>query len=95
MTAPGYIVSGFGNESSLNSAAHGAGRKMSRLKAKTSITMSSLKKELQAKKVVLIGGSPEEAPGAYKDLELVMRSQTTLVKIEGKFHPRVVRMAKD
>jgi len=95
MTAPGYIVSGLGNESSLNSAAHGAGRKMSRLKAKNSVTMSSLKKELQAEKVTLIGGSPEEAPGAYKDIELVMKSQTTLVKIEGKFHPRVVRMAKD
>jgi len=95
MTAPGYIVSGLGNESSLNSAAHGAGRKMSRLKAKNSVTMSSLKKELQSEKVTLMGGSPEEAPGAYKDIELVMRSQTTLVKIEGKFHPRIVRMAKD
>jgi tRNA-splicing ligase RtcB len=95
MTAPGYIVSGLSNESSLNSAAHGAGRKMSRLKAKNSVTMSSLKKELQAMKVTLIGGSPEEAPGAYKDIELVMKSQTTLVKIEGKFHPRIVRMAKD
>lgn len=95
MTAPGYVVSGLGNELSLNSAAHGAGRKMSRLKAKNSVTMSSLKKELQAEKVTLIGGSPEEAPGAYKDIELVMKSQTTLVKIEGKFHPRIVRMAKD
>jgi tRNA-splicing ligase RtcB len=95
MTAPGFIVSGLGNEASLNSAAHGAGRKMSRLKAKNSVTMSSLKKELQARKVSLIGGSTEEAPAAYKDIEAVMKSQTTLVKIEGKFHPRVVRMAKD
>lgn len=95
MTAPGYVVSGLGNEASLNSAAHGAGRKMSRLKAKNSITMSSLKKELQSRKVTLIGGSPEEAPGAYKDIEQIMSSQSTLVKIEGKFHPRIVRMAKD
>jgi tRNA-splicing ligase RtcB len=95
MTAPGYVVSGLGNEFSLNSAAHGAGRRMSRLKAKNSVTMSSLKKELQAEKVTLIGGGPEEAPGAYKDIELVMKSQTTLVEIEGKFHPRIVRMAKD
>lgn len=95
MTAPGYVVSGLGNESSLNSAAHGAGRKMSRLKAKNSITMSSLKKLLQSEKVTLIGGSPEEAPLAYKDIELIMRNQTTLVNIEGKFHPRLVRMAKD
>ena len=92
MTAPGYVVSGLGNESSLNSAAHGAGRKMSRQKAKNSITMSSLKKVLQSEKVTLIGGSPEEAPLAYKDIELVMKSQTTLVNVEGKFYPRVVRM---
>lgn len=95
MTAPGYLVRGLGNESSLNSAAHGAGRKMSRQKARDSITMSSLKKLLQSEKVTLIGGSPEEAPSAYKDIDVIMRSQTTLVNIEGKFHPRIVRMAKD
>lgn len=95
MTAPGYIVRGLGNEPSLNSAAHGAGRKMSRQKAKNSITMSSMKKILQREKITLIGGSPEEAPEAYKDIDLIMKGQTTLVTIEGKFHPRIVRMAKD
>lgn len=95
MTAPGYVVRGLGNESSLNSAAHGAGRKMSRLKAKNSVTMSALKKELESEKVTLIGGSTEEAPMAYKDINLVMGSQSTLVKVEGKFIPRIVRMAKD
>ena len=95
MTAPGYVVSGLGSESSLNSAAHGAGRKMSRQKAKNSITMSSLKKVLQSEKVTLIGGSPEEAPLAYKDIEVVMKSQTTLVNVEGKFYPRIVRMDHD
>jgi tRNA-splicing ligase RtcB len=95
MTAPGYLVSGLGNEASLNSAAHGAGRQMSRQKAKNSITMSSMKKILQSEKITLIGGSTEEAPGAYKDIEMVMKSQTNLVNIEGKFHPRIVRMAKD
>jgi tRNA-splicing ligase RtcB len=95
MTAPGYIVSGLGNEASLNSAAHGAGRKMSRQKAKNSITVSSLKKLLQREKITLIGGSTEEAPDAYKDIDLIMKSQTTLVNVEGKFHPRIVRMAKD
>jgi tRNA-splicing ligase RtcB (3'-phosphate/5'-hydroxy nucleic acid ligase) len=95
MIAPGYIVSGQGSNLSLNSAAHGAGRKMSRQKAKNSVTMSSLKKVLQSQRVTLIGGSPEEAPDAYKDIELIMKSQTTLVNIEGKFHPKIVRMAKD
>jgi tRNA-splicing ligase RtcB len=94
MIAPGYIVSGLGNEAALNSAAHGAGRKMSRQKAKNSITMSSLKKLLQSQKVTLIGGSVEEAPTAYKDIELIMRSQTNLVNIEGTFYPKVVRMDK-
>jgi tRNA-splicing ligase RtcB len=95
MTAPGYIVSGLGQPSSINSAAHGAGRKLSRQRAKNSITVSSMKKLLQREKIILIGGSPEEAPDAYKDIELIMKSQTNLVNIEGKFHPRIVRMAKD
>jgi tRNA-splicing ligase RtcB len=94
MTAPGYIVSGQGNEASLNSAAHGAGRKMSRQQAVNSTTMSSLKKLLAKEKIVLIGGSTEEAPSAYKDIEMVMKSQNTLVNIEGKFYPKIVRMTK-
>jgi len=32
---------------------------------------------------------------AYKDIEMIMKSQTNLVNIEGKFHPRIVRMAKE
>ncbi len=93
MTTPGYVVSGLGNEASLNSAAHGAGRKMSRLKARTSITMSSLKKLLQKEGVMLLGGSAEEAPMCYKDIEMVMKSQAMLVNVEGRFFPQVVRMA--
>jgi tRNA-splicing ligase RtcB len=95
MVAPGYLVSGLGNELSLNSAAHGAGRKMSRLRARSTTTASSLKKLVSAKNVTLIGGSTEESPNAYKDIELVMKSQTSLVETEGIFHPRIVRMAKD
>jgi tRNA-splicing ligase RtcB len=56
--------------------------------------MSGLKKILQAEKVTLIGGSTEEAPTAYKDIEMIMKSQTNLVSIEGIFYPRVVRMDK-
>ncbi len=95
MTAPGYVVSGLGNELSLNSAAHGAGRRLSRQRAKNSVTMSSLKKELAARKVTLIGGSTEEAPTAYKDIDLIMKSQGNLVKVEGRFYPQIVRMSKD
>jgi tRNA-splicing ligase RtcB len=95
MTTPGYVVSGLGNPAALYSASHGAGRAMSRQRAKNSTTMRALKKELDRANVTLIGGSTEEASIAYKDIDAVMKSQTTLVRVEGKFHPHIVRMAKD
>ncbi len=47
MTAPGFIVKGKGENASLNSASHGAGRKMSRTAAMKSITEYLLKDELE------------------------------------------------
>ena len=94
MAAPGYIVSGLGNPDALSSAAHGAGRKLSRTKARSGYTGSALKKELKHKGITLIGGGLDEAPYAYKDIEQVMEKQTDLVNIEGKFTPKIVRMCK-
>jgi tRNA-splicing ligase RtcB len=45
--------------------------------------------------VTLIGGSTEEAPNAYKDIEQVMRNQSDLVNVEGIFYPKIVRMNKE
>jgi len=45
--------------------------------------------------VTLIGGSVEENPLAYKDIEKVMAGQQELVTIQGRFLPRIVRMNKD
>jgi tRNA-splicing ligase RtcB len=95
MIDAGFIVTGKGEEASLNSASHGAGRKMSRRKANESITNSSLKKMLQSKGITLIGGSPEESPLAYKNIDEVMNHQKMLVNIEGKFYPKIVRMYKE
>lgn len=92
MTAPGYIVSGRGNASSLNSASHGAGRKMSRTKALASITSEALKAELKLHDVTLIGGGLDEAPFAYKDINDIMKSQEDLVDIVGTFKPNIVIM---
>lgn len=92
MIDPAFIVSGLGNEQSLQSASHGAGRKMTRSKAMESITMSSLKKMVSAKGVTLIGGGPDESPLVYKNIADVMASQTELVQIEGSFLPKIVRM---
>ena len=95
MATPGYIVSGKGCEASLFSASHGAGRTMSRLDARNSISRYALKKELAACNVTLIGGTTEEAPLAYKNIETVMAAQHELVNIEGTIIPRIVRMSEE
>lgn len=92
MTAPGFIVSGKGEVDAINSASHGAGRKMSRTKALQNVTHEALKSELKAHGVKLIGGGLDEAPHAYKDIHTVMQSQTQLVEVEGLFYPRIVKM---
>ena len=45
--------------------------------------------------VTLIGGSIEEMPLAYKDIDRVMPAQESLVDIHGRFMPRIVRMNKE
>lgn len=92
MTAPGYIVRGKGEPLSLQSASHGAGRQMSRTKAKNSLTSKILKETLAEQGVHLTGGGLDEAPQAYKDIKKVMAAQTDLVDIIGSFLPKIVRM---
>lgn len=92
MASPAFLVQGKGNEDSLNSAAHGAGRLMSRNQAKATFTESQLKKYLRDQGVELIGGGTDESPLAYKDILEVMKYQQDLVEILGIFHPRIVRM---
>jgi tRNA-splicing ligase RtcB len=92
MTADGFIVKGKGVEASVYSASHGAGRKMSRTAALKSITHEVMKDELAKHGVKLIGGGLDEAPFAYKDINVVMQSQKALVDIVGKFTPKIVKM---
>lgn len=95
MTTPAYLVMGKGNDMSLQSASHGAGRAMSRQKAKDNMTVSGMKKLLSNAGVTLIGGNVDENPLAYKDIETVMKAQHELVDVQGKFMPGIVRMSKD
>ena len=95
MTAPGFLVRGKGGAGSINSASHGAGRQMSRTKAISNITRAEMKKVLTDHGVTLIGAGLDEAPMAYKDIELVMAAQTDLVAIVARFTPKIVRMADD
>ncbi len=92
MTAPAYLATGKGKPEALYSAAHGAGRAMSRQQARESNTNSALKKMLTQADVTLIGGSLEENPLAYKDIDMVMQAQTELITVQGVFSPRIVRM---
>jgi tRNA-splicing ligase RtcB len=93
MTAKGYIVKGKGEIASVSSAAHGAGRKMSRSLASQSISHKAMKDDLKKHGVLLSGGGLDEAPMAYKDIEVVMQSQKQLVDVIGEFTPKIVRMA--
>ncbi|MBQ4036419.1 MAG: RtcB family protein, partial [Paludibacteraceae bacterium] len=95
MGTGGYIVEGLGCDQSLQSASHGAGRCMSRQDARNSITWSALGRQLQTAGVRLIGGSLEEAPTAYKDIDAVMAQQSHLVRTVGRFMPSIVRMNKE
>ncbi|MFI5130145.1 MAG: RtcB family protein [Chitinophagales bacterium] len=92
MTADGFIVKGKGELASVNSASHGAGRKMSRTRALASVTDKQFKDELRKFGVKLLGGGLDESPFAYKNIEEVMKSQNTLVDILGKFTPKIVKM---
>jgi len=95
MTAPGFLVRGKGEENAINSASHGAGRQMSRTQAIKSITPNEMKAILKDHGVTLIGAGLDEAPMAYKDINLVMEAQKELVDVVAKFTPKLVRMADD
>ena len=95
MASDAYIIEGLGNDDSINSASHGAGRLLSRTKAKETITNSEMKKMLRDNGVELLGGGLDESPHAYKDIHQVMADQKDLVKVLGRFTPKIVKMAGD
>ncbi len=95
MATPGFIVRGKGLAASINSASHGAGRLMSRTKAKETISPIKVNEFLKEAGVELIGSGLDEAPMAYKNIHQVMESQKELVEVLGSFMPKIVRMCGD
>ena len=89
MTAPGFIVRGRGERDSLQSASHGAGRRLSRTQAKAQIAEGELRRQLRDHGVELIGGGLDEAPAAYKDIHQVMAHQRDLVDVLGLSRPKL------
>ncbi|MCC7124349.1 MAG: RtcB family protein [Acidobacteria bacterium] len=94
MGTPGFIVRGRGVAASLNSAAHGAGRRMSRKKAKETFSWNAVQAFLVERNVTLLSGGLNEVPMAYKDIEAVMAAQRDLVEPLARFDPRLVKMAQ-
>jgi tRNA-splicing ligase RtcB (3'-phosphate/5'-hydroxy nucleic acid ligase) len=93
MAAPGFVVRGTGSEASLRSASHGAGRRMSRTKAKERFTWADAERLLRERQVTLLSAGLDEVPMAYKDIHEVMAAQRDLVETLARFDPRLVKMA--
>lgn len=94
MATTAYIVRGLGEPDSMHSAAHGAGRVMSRKQAKRTMQWSEARAFLAERGVTLISAGLDEVPGVYKDIDAVMRAQRDLVEPVARFQPRLVRMAQ-
>jgi tRNA-splicing ligase RtcB len=93
MGTPGYVVRGKGSPASLDSAAHGAGRRMSRTEAKKRFNWADAQRFLRDRGVTLISAGLDEVPMAYKDIDAVMAAQRDLVEPLARFEPRLVKMA--
>lgn len=78
-----YIVEGLGNPASYNSCSHGAGRTMSRSRAKKELNKDLFVEQMTGKtwNSDRIDALIDEAPGSYKDIDQVMEDQKDLVKI--------------
>ena len=81
MGAKSYIVRGKGNAMSFSSCSHGAGRRMSRTKAKKAFTEADLARQTAGVECRKDAGVIDEIPGAYKDIDEVMANQADLVEV--------------
>lgn len=93
MASPGFIVRGKGNPEALDSAAHGAGRWISRTKAEKTFTWKEARRVLDEAGVTLISAGLDEVPMVYKDIRQVMAAQEDLVEVIAQFDPKLVKMA--
>lgn len=89
MGTASYVVTGKGNVMSFNSAPHGAGRNFSRTEARKRITMEELEKAMEGKEWNHSKSFIDEAPAAYKDIDVVMKNAEDLVEIVHTFNQLV------
>jgi len=79
MGARSYIVVGKGCQEALESAPHGAGRRMSRTKARATFTMDDLTSAMTGVEARVRESIIDEHPNAYKDIDVVMANSQNLV----------------
>jgi len=88
-----YIVQGKGNPESFQSCSHGAGRSMGRKQAQRELNLEEEIAKLNDKGIVHSIRQTkdlDEAPGAYKDINVVMENQNDLVEIMVELNPLAV-----
>jgi tRNA-splicing ligase RtcB len=76
-----YIVRGKGNAESYCSCSHGAGRTMSRARARATFTVDDLVKQTEGVECRKDDAVLDEIPSSYKDIDVVMANQTALVDV--------------
>ena len=76
-----FIVRGKGNPESFHSCSHGAGRVMSRGKAKEAITLADHEEATAGVECRKDTGVLDESPAAYKSIDAVMAAQEDLVEV--------------
>ncbi|MGD1940271.1 MAG: RtcB family protein [Leptolyngbyaceae cyanobacterium] len=81
MGAKSFIVKGKGAADAFCSCSHGAGRQMSRTKAKKAFTLDDLVQQTAGVECRKDKGVLDEIPGAYKPIEQVMANQSDLVEV--------------
>ncbi|MDR2213255.1 MAG: RtcB family protein [Pseudomonadales bacterium] len=81
MGAKSYIVRGLGNPESFESCSHGAGRVLSRTKAKAMYTVADHEAATQGVECRKDAGVIDETPAAYKDIDAVIAAQCDLIEV--------------
>jgi len=86
-----FITLGLGNKEYLNSASHGAGRVMSRSKAKKVLDKDQFKEDMEGVVCKTDASVLDESPRAYKDIDVVLKAQADkLVTIIDHYKPVIV-----
>ena len=82
-----FIVEGKGNPDSICSSSHGAGRVLSRSKAKSAIDINDFTDIMEGIVANVSASTLDESPFAYKDIFEVMRLQSDLVEVKAYVKP--------